>query len=238
MISSSHPSITMRKHIICEHGRRRNRCKECGGSQICEHGRQRSKCKECGGSSICEHGRRRNICKECGGSQICEHGRQRDKCKECGGKGICEHGRERYYCKECGGKGICEHGKRRDRCKECRTAGDTSRTADKKRRQQPAHEASEPAAKRHSQSGAISGEQAAAVPADATPVTVKTEGEELEVEVEVEVEADAGRLPSMVMTRGQGRASHGPESLYPSWPHCPVGTTFGAESSDLPSPCE
>ena len=25
---------------------------------ICEHGRQRSQCKECGGGSICEHGRR------------------------------------------------------------------------------------------------------------------------------------------------------------------------------------
>ena len=35
---------------ICEHGRRRSRCKECGGSGICEHGRQRSKCKECGGA--------------------------------------------------------------------------------------------------------------------------------------------------------------------------------------------
>ena len=60
---------------------------------ICEHGRQRYKCKECGGSSICEHGRRRYSCKECGGSGICEHGRERYRCKECGGKGICEHGR-------------------------------------------------------------------------------------------------------------------------------------------------
>ena len=109
------------------------------------------------------------------GSSICEHGRLRHKCKECGGKGICEHGRERYYCKECGGKGICEHGRRRNTCKECRAGGDTSRTADKKRRQQPAHEASEPAAKRHGQSGATSGEQAAATPADAAPLTVKTE---------------------------------------------------------------
>ena len=50
---------------------------------ICEHGRQRSQCKECGGSEICEHGRRRSECKECGGSQICEHGRHRSKCKEC-----------------------------------------------------------------------------------------------------------------------------------------------------------
>ena len=43
---------------ICEHGRQRSHCKECGGASICEHGRRRSKCKECGGGAICEHGRR------------------------------------------------------------------------------------------------------------------------------------------------------------------------------------
>ena len=91
---------------ICEHGRRRSKCKECGGASICEHGRRRSKCKECGGA---EHGRRRSI-KEC-----CEHGRQRSQCKECGGGSICEHGRvgrQRSQCKECGGGSICEHGRR------------------------------------------------------------------------------------------------------------------------------
>ena len=51
----------------CQHGKRRNQCKECGGASICVHGRQRNRCKECGGSSICEHGRRRSRCKECGG---------------------------------------------------------------------------------------------------------------------------------------------------------------------------
>ena len=43
----------------CKHGRVRNTCKECGGSQTCEHGRQRSRCKDCGGSGICKHGRQR-----------------------------------------------------------------------------------------------------------------------------------------------------------------------------------
>ena len=79
---------------------------------ICEHGRQRSKCKECGGASICEHGRRRSRCKECGGSAICEHGRQRSKCNLRSAArvgGICEHGRIRSQCKECGGGSICEH---------------------------------------------------------------------------------------------------------------------------------
>ena len=58
----------------CEHGvKYRSQCKVCGA---CPHGRRRSKCKECGGSQICEHGRQRHGCKECGGSSICEHGRR------------------------------------------------------------------------------------------------------------------------------------------------------------------
>ena len=43
----------VRRGSICEHGRERSRCKQCGGSQICEHSRVRSRCKECGGSQIC-----------------------------------------------------------------------------------------------------------------------------------------------------------------------------------------
>ena len=77
-----------KKHNACEHGRRRSRCKECGGASICEHGWERSKCKECGYvPKKCEHGRRRTNCKECGGGGICEHQRQRSKCKDCGGGG-------------------------------------------------------------------------------------------------------------------------------------------------------
>jgi hypothetical protein len=103
----------------CEHSRRKQECKECGGSAICEHGRIKSRCKECGGSGICEHGRRKQECKECGGSAICEHGHIKRQCKECGGSGICEHGRRKRQCKECGGSGICEHGRIKYTCKEC-----------------------------------------------------------------------------------------------------------------------
>ena len=71
----------------CPHGRRRSKCKDCGGSGICEHGRVRNQCKECGGTRICEHGRVRSVCKECGGNSICEHGWRRTLCKECGGGG-------------------------------------------------------------------------------------------------------------------------------------------------------
>ena len=104
---------------FCEHGRQRNKCKECGGSSICEHGRRRYDCKECDGPGICEHGRQRYDCKECDGPGICEHGRIRSQCKECGGSQICEHGRRRSQCKECGGSQICTHGRRRSVCKEC-----------------------------------------------------------------------------------------------------------------------
>ena len=67
----------------CEHGRQRNKCKDCGGSQICFHGRRRNQCKDCGGVSICEHERRKDQCKDCGGSQICFHERQKAQCKDC-----------------------------------------------------------------------------------------------------------------------------------------------------------
>ena len=103
----------------CEHNRRKDRCKECGGSQICEHGKRKERCKECGGSEICEHDRRRSECKECGGNQFCEHNRKRIECKECGGSQICEHNRRRRTCKECSGSQICEHNRRRSECKDC-----------------------------------------------------------------------------------------------------------------------
>ena len=107
------------KQIKCEHKRKRNRCKDCGGSQICEHNRRRSQCKDCGGSQICEHKRLRSQCKDCGGSQICEHKRLRSQCKDCGGSKICEHKRQRGGCKDCGGSQICEHKRQRGRCKDC-----------------------------------------------------------------------------------------------------------------------
>ena len=41
------PYMTVTSTVcICEHGRERNLCKECGGASICEHGRRRSECKE------------------------------------------------------------------------------------------------------------------------------------------------------------------------------------------------
>ena len=104
---------------ICEHNRQRSQCKDCGGSQICEHNKRRDRCKDCGGASICEHNRLKNQCKDCGGSQICEHNRLKNQCKDCGGSQICEHNRQRSHCKECGGSLFCEHNKQKNSCKEC-----------------------------------------------------------------------------------------------------------------------
>ena len=108
---------------LCEHGRRRLLCRECGGKGICEHGRIRSQCKECGGKSICEHGRIRSTCKYCGGGEVCEHGRLRSQCKQCRGSSICEHDRMRPTCKECNGSQICQHNKKRNHCKICDPQG-------------------------------------------------------------------------------------------------------------------
>ena len=105
---------------LCEHNKRKWRCKECGGVSICNHGRQKIQCKECGGSQICEHGKQKSLCKECGGNQICEHGKQKSRCKECNGSSICEHKNRNSQCKECHGSQICEHGKQKSKCKECK----------------------------------------------------------------------------------------------------------------------
>jgi hypothetical protein len=117
----------------CEHGKRKDRCKECGGSAFCEHGRDKYCCKECGGNAFCQHGKRKDRCKECGGSAFCEHGKRKDGCKECGGNAFCEHGKWKSLCKECGGRALCEHGKMKIYCKECDGSALCEHERDKKR---------------------------------------------------------------------------------------------------------
>eukprot|EP00466_Bigelowiella_natans_P013998 jgi/Bigna1/56912/estExt_Genewise1Plus.C_1460009 len=112
-----------RQKSKCEHGKRRNRCVCCGGSQICEHGKRKSICKECKGGSICEHGRQKNVCKECKGASICEHNKIRSICKKCKGGSICEHNKIRTNCKNCGGGSICNHGIQKRFCKICDPLG-------------------------------------------------------------------------------------------------------------------
>ena len=71
------------RKYLCEHGKYKYQCKECGGSQICPHSRRKSRCKECGGSQICPHSKLKYQCKECEGSQICPHDRQKSHCNKC-----------------------------------------------------------------------------------------------------------------------------------------------------------
>ena len=104
----------------CEHGRSKNVCKECGGSQICPHQKVKYQCKECKGGSICKHNRSRTSCKECKGGSICEHDKQRTYCKMCKGGSVCPHGRQKSYCRDCHGSQICIHDKRKGTCKDCK----------------------------------------------------------------------------------------------------------------------
>ena len=50
---------------LCEHGKYKYQCKDCGGAQICPHNRQKAHCKECKGSQICSHKRAKYQCKKC-----------------------------------------------------------------------------------------------------------------------------------------------------------------------------
>lgn len=50
---------------ICELGRIRSVCKDCGGSGICEHSRVTYKYKQWGRGGVCVHGRVKSGCKEC-----------------------------------------------------------------------------------------------------------------------------------------------------------------------------
>jgi hypothetical protein len=106
-------------HVRCPHGKRKQECIECGGSQVCQHRKLRAYCKVCKGSQVCEHGKQRQYCKECHGSRICQHGRNKSHCKECGGASFCHHGSIRSQCVRCKGGSICEHGRRRITCWEC-----------------------------------------------------------------------------------------------------------------------
>ena len=108
--------------IYCEHGKVKYRCREgCSGSAYCEHGKRKDQCKDGCGSSYCEHGKRKSRCREgCGGSTYCEHGKEKSRCKEgCGGSEICKHGKDKRLCREgCGGTAYCIHNKLKSRCKE------------------------------------------------------------------------------------------------------------------------
>jgi len=91
------------KKILCQHGKSRSLCTNCGGERPCPHGKRRIYCRLCGGTGFCYHNRQKSRCKDCGGTSICQHGRRRVVCKECGGSQICIHGSIKYDCSYCKG---------------------------------------------------------------------------------------------------------------------------------------
>jgi hypothetical protein len=107
-----------KKATLCEHGKRKSRCRECGGSAFCSHGREKYRCKDCG-TGLCIHGKRTDICKDCSTQTFCEHNRQRHTCVECKGSSICDHGIRKVLCGECGGASLCIHKKQKQICLEC-----------------------------------------------------------------------------------------------------------------------
>ena len=105
---------------ICEHNKLKRYCKDCGANSICQHGRRRDRCKDCGsGSQICQHNKRRSTCVVCGGGEICEHKRQRNRCVDCSGSQVCVHKKSKAYCRECGGSVFCEHNLEKRNCPDC-----------------------------------------------------------------------------------------------------------------------
>ena len=63
----------------------RSHCKECGGASICEHGRQRHRCKECGGSQSASTVVSAHSARSAVGHGICEHGRVRSSARSAAG---------------------------------------------------------------------------------------------------------------------------------------------------------
>jgi hypothetical protein len=88
-------------NLKCEHGKRKRRCVECGGSEFCKHKKAKNDCIECKGSSICEHERRRRNCVDCKGSGVCEHNRDKSRCVDCKGSRICQHNKDKRICRLC-----------------------------------------------------------------------------------------------------------------------------------------
>jgi len=108
----------------CPHGKRKDKCKDCGGIGICIHNKEKRKCRDCKGSDICIHNRDKYYCRDCGGRGYCIHDIEKAKCREgCGGSKICIHDRRKVRCKECGGSSICIHNKLKNTCKYCDPKG-------------------------------------------------------------------------------------------------------------------
>jgi hypothetical protein len=69
----------------CPHGKRKSRCKDCGGNAICDHKILRIDCRNCGGTRVskCHHGFSKKICKICNPQIVCQHSRIKYRCDTC-----------------------------------------------------------------------------------------------------------------------------------------------------------
>ena len=43
-----------KEQSLCEHGKYKATCRDCGGSRICKHCKNKQYCKDCGGSAVCK----------------------------------------------------------------------------------------------------------------------------------------------------------------------------------------
>ena len=79
----------LRKFKIKIYGKRATGCIECNDTAKiyaergkCPHGKRKSKCRECGGASICSHRREKSKCRECGALRFARR-KAKNTCKIC-----------------------------------------------------------------------------------------------------------------------------------------------------------
>lgn len=79
------PCMWSGTQILCPCGKRKSRCRKCGGNAYCACGIRKERCRQCdtGGGSICKCGKRRSRCTACSGGSICPCGKRKDRCKSC-----------------------------------------------------------------------------------------------------------------------------------------------------------
>jgi len=90
------------------------------GAYLCSCGKRKYRCKVCGGSALCPHGKVKSDCQEC--TPSCPHGYTKRNCKDCNPQRICPHGYSKRNCKDCNPQRLCLHGCFKSRCSKCRQA--------------------------------------------------------------------------------------------------------------------
>lgn len=92
----------------CIHNRLIQRCKICGnGKAFCKHGKKKDICVECSGTQICPHNKRKSRCIDCNGRELCPCGKYLYSCIKHKGKGVCDHEKLKSYCNICTPENFC-----------------------------------------------------------------------------------------------------------------------------------